>query len=127
MYETMRQLPESGAPGLACLPFHHIRVESPRSESNRRPPSYQDGALPLSYKGNSAGAPPGTRTPNLPIKSRALCQLSYRRNVVKMEPVAGIEPAFSAWKADALAIEVHRQCLVKWGREESNLRLSHYE
>lgn len=25
-----------------------------------------------------------------------------------MEPVTGIEPAFPAWKADALAIEVHR-------------------
>src|SRR5579871_1594579 len=37
------------------------------------------------------GAPGGSRTPNLPIKSRLLCQLSYGRMSESMEGAAGVE------------------------------------
>ena len=74
------------------LPLHHQAVGifgnwSRRWDSNPQPPVYKTGALPLSYAGpgtegfrawtekkrrESNGGSPGTRTPNLLIKSQLL-------------------------------------------------------
>ena len=56
----------------ACLPFHHSRkVWSWWSDLNRRPPTYKEGALPLSYtskhglSGRSRTCDPRLRRPML--------------------------------------------------------------
>ena len=56
----------------------------------------------------------GARTHNLAIKSRLRYQLRHSPfwfvlHRGRLEPTAGIEPAFSAWKAETLAIELRRR------------------
>ena len=77
---------------------------SPRLELNQRPPSYQDGVLPLNYEGEILVRRQGLEPQTIRLKVGHSSQLSYRRNVVILEPTAGIEPAFSAWKADVLPL-----------------------
>ena len=49
----------------------------PREGCNARPGARgEDGLCPSAGADLDVGAPPGTRTPNLPVKSRMLCQLS---------------------------------------------------
>ena len=63
-------------------------------------------------------APPGNRTPFPPIKSRVLHRYSPRR---LLEPHAGIEPAFLAWKASTLAIVLVRRGDSGWDRTSALL------
>ena len=49
---------------------------------------------------HSHGSRGGIRTPDQVVNGHPLCQLSYPG----MEPMTGIEPALSAWKADTLPL-----------------------
>lgn len=55
-----------------------------RRDSNPRPPGYEPGEIPnfstplrISDKHSSKRSPDWTRTSNIPVNSRTLCQLSY--------------------------------------------------
>lgn len=52
--------------------------------------------------------PEGFEPPTVGLKVRNSGQTELQAHG-KLEPMAGIEPAFSAWKAGTLAIELHRQ------------------
>lgn len=65
-------LPQSGA-----LPLSYVLLVCPRS-SDLRPPGPRPGALPHELRADEVGVPARSRTPDPPIRSRALCPAELR-------------------------------------------------
>src|SRR5665647_1860177 len=69
-------------------------------------------------------SPEGFEPPTSGLESRCSIQLSYEPKL-KMERMAGIEPALSAWKAEVLPLYDIR---IEWsGRRDSNSRPSPWQ
>ena len=111
-----------------ALPLGDTPTWGERWESNPRQPEPQSGALPTELR-PPYGVPLGIRTPGPRLRRALLYPAELKIHIVKhftvlLERVPGIEPGYSAWKADILPLNYTRM----WsGRRDSNPQLSPWQ
>ena len=95
-----------------ALPLGDTPIWGERWESNPRQPEPQSGALPTELR-PPYGVPLGIRTPGPRLRRALLYPAELKIHIVKhfivlLERVPGIEPGYSAWKADILPLNYTR-------------------